>query len=159
MKRTFLIGIIIIITNQLPAQKYITAAGVRFSNEGFGLSLQQRIFEHTTIEAIGQINFKEVSATAMIEHHNNLLFTKSLNMYGGIGPSVGKYLLSDSSYVGCNLVFGVEYKVLLLPLVISADLKPAFKLQEDDWFHLRIGFSFRYVLLKQKNGFKLPFHQ
>ena len=83
MKRTFLIGIIIIITNQLPAQKYITAAGVRFSNEGFGLSLQQRIFEHTTIEAIGQINFKEVSATAMIEHHNNLLFTKSLNMYGG----------------------------------------------------------------------------
>ena len=159
MKRTFLIGIIIIITNQLPAQKYITAAAVRFSNEGFGLSLQQRIFEHTTIEAIGQINFKEVSATAMIEHHNNLLFTKSLNMYGGIGPSVGKYLLSDSSYVGCNLVFGVEYKVLLLPLVISADLKPAFKLQEDDWFHLGIGFSFRYVLVKQKKGFKLPFQK
>ncbi len=156
MKRTFLISLIFIITNQLSAQKYITAGGVRFSNEGFGLSLQQRIFEHTTIEVIGQVNFKEASATAMIEHHNNLLFTKSLNMYGGIGPSYGKYLLSDSSYLGCNLVFGVEYKVLLLPLVISADLKPAFKLQEDDWFHLGIGFSFRYVLIKQKKKGILP---
>lgn len=155
MRRNILICLIIINTHQLHAQKYITAAGVRFSNEGFGLSLQQRIFEHTTMEAIGQINFREVSATAMIEHHNNLLFTKSLNMYGGIGPSVGKYLLYDSTYLGCNLVFGVEYKVLLLPLVISADLKPAFKLQEDDWFHLGIGFSFRYVLIKQKKKLNL----
>ena len=64
MKKTILICLIFIIPAQLQAQKYITAAGVRFSNEGFGLSLQQRIFEHTTIEAIGQINFKEVSATA-----------------------------------------------------------------------------------------------
>ncbi len=158
MKKTILICLISIITLQLHAQKYITAGGVRFSNEGFGLTVQQRIFEFTTLEMIGQINFKEVSATAMIEQHNNLLFSKSLNMYGGIGPSFGKYLLSDSSYLGCNLVFGVEYKVLLLPLVISADLKPAFKLQEDDWFHLGLGFSFRYVLIKQKRKLVLPFH-
>ncbi len=135
---------------QTHAQRYVTAGGVRFSNEGFGLTVQQKLFDHTSIEGIGQINFNEASFTAMIEHHNNILFTKSFNVYAGIGPSIGTYLLSDSSYVGFNIILGAEYKVLLLPILISADIKPAFKLQEEDWFHMSLGLSFRYVFIKEK---------
>lgn len=126
------------------------SGGVRFSNEGFGLTLQQQVFEHTTVEGIAMANFKEISVSGLIEKHNNLLFTKSLNTYAGIGPVFGKYFAADSGYIGCDVVFGLEYKVLLLPIVISADIKPRFKLEQDDWFHVGAGISMRYVFIKEK---------
>ena len=150
MKRTGVLLIIIFSNLYLYPQKYITAGGVRFSNEGFGLTLQQHIFEHTTVEGIAMANFNEVSVAGLIEKHNNLLFSKSLNTYAGIGPVFGKYYASDSGYIGCDVIFGLEYKVLLLPIVISADIKPRFKLEQDYWFRFGAGISFRYVFIKEK---------
>ena len=85
-----------------------------------------------------------------IEYHNNLLFTKSLNTYIGAGPVYGKFYNADSSYWGANVVFGLEYKVLLLPFVVSADLKPTVKPGQDDWFDIGMGITFRYVFIKEK---------
>ena len=126
------------------------AGGVRFGNDGFGITLQQKMLEHSTIEAIATGNLKEVSLSGLIEHHNNILFGKSLNSYAGIGPSVGKYYGVDSMYIGCNIVLGIEYKVLLLPIVVSIDLKPTFRLQETDWYHTGIGISFRYIFIRER---------
>lgn len=136
----------------LSAQKYITAAGIRMGNEGIGISLQQRLFDHTTVEAIAEMNLKNYWVTGMIEQHNNILFSKSFNAYAGIGPSFGKDYFTDSVWVGGNFIFGVEYKVLLLPFVISADLKPSFRFGQEDAFDLGVGFSVRYVLFKDKTS-------
>lgn len=139
----------------LPAynQKYVTAGGLRFSNEGFGLSLQQKIFEHTTIEVIALGNFTEVSISGLIEKHNNLLFSKNLNVYMGVGPVFGNYLNDESTksnYIGSDVIVGLEYKILFLPIVVSADVKPRFKLEQDDWINFATGISFRYVFIKEK---------
>ncbi len=132
------------------SQKYVTAGGIRMSKEGIGLSLQQKVFDHTTVEGIVLFNLNETSVGGLLEYHNNLLFTKSLNTYIGAGPVYGKFYNADSSYWGANVVFGLEYKVLLLPFVVSADIKPTVKPGQDDWFNIGMGITFRYVLIKEK---------
>jgi hypothetical protein len=134
----------------LMGQKYITAAGIRMSNEGAGLSIQQRVLEHTTVEAIGMINLNEATFSGLLEYHNNLLFSKSLNTYIGAGPVYGKYYNADSAYLGADVILGLEYKILLMPMVISLDLKPRMKLEQDDWFNLGTAITIRYVFIKEK---------
>ncbi|MBK8343906.1 MAG: hypothetical protein IPL12_11685 [Bacteroidetes bacterium] len=90
------------------SQKYVTAGGIRMSKEGIGLSLQQKVFDHTTVEGIVLFNLNETSVGGLLEYHNNLLFTKSLNTYIGAGPVYGKFYNADSSYWGANVVFGLE---------------------------------------------------
>lgn len=131
-------------------QKYITAGGVRMSNEGFGLTVQQRLFEHATIEGIAMTSLTEGSIAGLLELHNNLLFTKSLNTYIGLGPLVGTKYFSDTTYLGADVVLGLEYKILLLPIVVSADIKPTFRFDNSDWFNLGVGISMRYVFIKDK---------
>jgi len=145
-----LLLIIALLPISLFGQKYITAGGVRMSNEGFGLTLQQQILEHVTFEGIGMINLSEISVSGMLQYHNNVLFGKSLNTYIGGGPVYGRYYQADSAYFGADVIFGLEYKVLLLPIVVSADIKPRLKLEQTDWFNLGLGISFRYVFIKQK---------
>jgi hypothetical protein len=131
-------------------QKYITSGGVRMSNEGVGLSLQQLVLEHVTFEGIGMVNLNEASVSGLLEYHNNVLFGKGLNTYIGGGPVYGRYYNADSAYFGADVILGLEYKVLLLPIVVSADIKPRLRLEQTDWFNVGLGISFRYIFIKQK---------
>ena len=130
------------------AQKYRTAAGVRIESDRFGATLQQKVGERTTIEAIGTVGSREYSGTALYEWHFPLL-GKRLNYYMGAGAHIGN--LKDSGvFTGGDAILGIEYKVNGLPFLLSADVKPAFHINHEDWIQLSSGISVRYVLVKEK---------
>lgn len=130
------------------AQKYRTAAGVRIESDRFGLTLQQKLHERGTIEAIAAVGSREYSATGLYEWHFPLLGER-FNYYLGAGAHIGN--LKDSGvFTGGDVILGVEYKVNGLPFLLSADVKPAFHINHEDWIQLSSGISVRYVLVKAK---------
>lgn len=149
MKRFIVLTGVVLISASSFAQKYITAGGIRLSNQGLGVTLQQRVTELTTIEGIAMVNFNEYSAAALFEQHHKILYQKRLNIYMGLGPQIGSYY-RDSSYFGLTGLLGLEYKSFLFPIVLSADIKPLFRLDQQNWFSVGFGFSIRYVLIKDK---------
>jgi len=130
-------------------QKYVTAGGLRISKNELGLTLQQKVLDHFTIEVLAVSNLDEYYLTVLPEIHNNILWGDGFNSYWGVGPRFGAYA-PDSKYIGGDFIMGVEYKMLLFPIVLSADVKPAFRFQEENWFELGAGISFRYVFIKVK---------
>lgn len=113
-----------------------------------GASLQQKVLPHATVECIGAFNLREYYFSALLEKHDNILWGDGFNSYYGAGPRFGH--IGDSSYAGADVIIGIEYKILLLPIVFSADVKPGFRLHQDNWFELGVGVSFRYILIKEK---------
>ncbi|MBC8172803.1 MAG: hypothetical protein H7X71_02760 [Chitinophagales bacterium] len=154
MKKTAAIFIFFISTSFVFSQKYITAGGLRMSKNEVGLTVQQHIFETVTVEALAMFNIEEYYFSAMLEKHDKILWGEGFNSYFGAGPRYGKYI-TDSTYFGADFVFGAEYKMLLFPVVLSADIKPGFRFEQDNWFELGVGVSIRYILIKEKK--KKPF--
>ncbi|UOQ75641.1 hypothetical protein MUN84_13265 [Hymenobacter sp. 5516J-16] len=70
------------------AQKYRTAAGLRFSKNNYGLTVQQKVLEKTTLEGLALVGSREVSATLLAEQHFGIL-GPSLNYYFGAGGHLG----------------------------------------------------------------------
>ncbi|TXK52008.1 hypothetical protein FVR03_02445 [Pontibacter qinzhouensis] len=130
------------------AQVYRTAAGIRLDGERLGLTIQQRVFEKSTIEGIFAVGTREVSATALYEWHRPIL-GRRLNYYLGAGAHVGN-LKDSGAFTGLDAILGLEYKVNGLPILISTDIKPAFHVNHEDWVALSTGISIRYVILAEK---------
>ncbi|MDX5444122.1 MAG: hypothetical protein LPJ89_10110 [Hymenobacteraceae bacterium] len=151
-------SVVIILGISLPAaaQKYRTAAGVRISRQSFGLTLQQKLWEKTTLEAIGAVKSNEVSATTLLEYHRPLL-GKRFNYYLGGGAHIG-HLKDNGTFYGADAILGVEYKLNFFPILVSADVKPAFHINHTDWFNFGGAISARYVILKEKPKKKKWWH-
>ncbi|NEM96496.1 hypothetical protein [Pontibacter burrus] len=130
------------------AQKYRTALGPRFESDKLGLSLQQKLNERGTLEVIGALGEREFSGTALYEWHFPLLGER-FNYYIGAGGHVGN-LKDKGVFTGADAILGIEYKVNGLPFLLSADIKPAFHINHEDWVGLSSGVSVRYVLVKEK---------
>lgn len=130
------------------AQKYRTAAGVRIESDRFGVTLQQKLHERGTVEAIATAGSRDYSLTGLYERHYPLL-GKRFNYYLGAGAHIGN-LKDRGVFTGGDVILGVEYKVNGLPFLLSADVKPAFHINHDDWIQLSSGISVRYVLIKEK---------
>ena len=130
------------------AQVYRTAAGIRLDGERLGLTLQQKVFEKSTIEGIFAVGTREVSATALYEWHRPIL-GRRFNYYLGAGGHIGN-LKDRGVFTGVDGILGIEYKVNGLPVLLSADIKPAFHFNHDDWIALSTGISIRYVILAEK---------
>ena len=141
------------------AQSYITAGGIRIGNN-FGLTLQQRVFENFTLEAIAQANKTSYSATLLGEMHRKLLWQKRFNYYFGGGGHYGGYRKAtnntDAIYgvtgiVGAEGTFGGWN--------VSIDYKPTYHLAHatnEPMVAHDFGLSIRFVIIKQnkKNFFK-----
>ncbi|WP_242921957.1 hypothetical protein [Pontibacter liquoris] len=130
------------------AQVYRTAAGVRLDSDVFGLTLQQKLHEQGTLEAILALSAREYSATALYEWHRPIL-GKRFNYYLGAGGHVGN-LKDNGMFTGVDGIIGVEYKVNGLPFLLSADVKPAVHFHHEDWTDFSTGISVRYVIVKEK---------
>ncbi|TGE05400.1 hypothetical protein [Hymenobacter fodinae] len=141
------IGLLAATTAQ--AQKYRTAAGIRVGGGQYGLTVQQKIFEKTTLEGLGLVSSREVSATLLAERHFGIL-GPSLNYYFGAGGHVGNHK-DDGAFGGIDALAGVEYKIALSPIVLSVDFKPTVEFGSDDWARFPTAFSVRYILVKEKN--------
>lgn len=130
------------------AQKYRTAAGVRIESNRFGVTLQQKLHEQGTLEAIATVGTRDYSLTGLYEWHFPLL-GKRFNYYLGAGAHIGN-LKDSGTFTGGDAILGIEYKVNGLPFLLSADVKPAFHINHEDWVQLSSGVSVRYVLVKEK---------
>lgn len=130
------------------AQKYRTAAGLRLGKGNYGLTVQQKIFEKTTLEGLGLVGTREVSATVLAERHFPIL-GPSLNYYFGAGGHVGRHK-DNGTFGGLDALAGVEYKVALTPFVLSLDFKPTVEFNSDDWARFPTAFSVRYIFIKEK---------
>jgi hypothetical protein len=130
------------------AQKYRTAAGIRVGGGNYGLTVQQKIFDKTTLEGLGLVASREVSATLLAERHFGIL-GPSLNYYLGAGGHVGNHK-DTGAFGGVDALAGIEYKVALTPFVLSLDFKPSVEFGSDDWARFPTAFSVRYILVKEK---------
>ncbi|WP_114777517.1 hypothetical protein [Botryobacter ruber] len=149
MKRYYLLILFLLgLATATQAQKYRTAAGARLDGNLFGVTVQQKILERSTIEGIFAVGGRELSATGLYEWHRPLL-GKRFNYYLGGGAHVGN-LKDHGVFTGVDAILGVEYKVNGLPFLLSADLKPAVHINHEDWAGLSSGVSIRYVILAEK---------
>jgi hypothetical protein len=138
----------------IKGQAYGTAIGARFGS-GWGLTLQQQVAVHTTVEAILQSNFsgyKDVTLTVLGEQHKNLL-SRGFNIYFG-GGFYKTWLVERENVIkqptdpwGISPIAGLE--ITLGKFNLSADFKPQIKLGGDSdakGFDWQSGISIRYVL-------------
>lgn len=132
------------------AQKYRTAAGGRVGKDNTGLSIQQKVFDHVTLEGLALAASREFSGTVLVERHFGIL-GRSLNYYLGAGGHVGRQQ-DHGAFGGLDAIVGAEYKIALSSFVLSLDLKPTveFNNGNGDWSRFPTAFSVRYILLKDK---------
>ena len=147
------------------AQKYTVAAGWRFSGVTNGLDVKVVPRDGMAIEGI--VGFHPVgnSATLLVEKNRCLIF-KSLQLYTGVGAHT-RWNVQDGIYVGgpfsgtivnatesvapvglgVDVIGGVEWKLPLLPVAISADVKPMVELTPggDVMYGLDPGFGAKIV--------------
>lgn len=131
------------------AQKYRTAAGLRLSKNNYGLTVQQKILDKTTLEGLALVGSREVSATVLAERHFGIL-GPSLNYYFGAGGHLGNNK-DTGGFGGLDALAGVEYKIAFTSFVLSLDFKPTVEFNSDDWARFPTAFSVRYIFVKEKN--------
>jgi hypothetical protein len=148
MKKYLLIFLMVLASLGASAQKYRTAIGARIDRNDFGVTLQQKILEKSTLEGIFAVGSREVAGTALFEQHFPLL-SKGFNYYLGGGAHVGT-LKDHGAFFGGDLILGTELKLPIFPLLFSFDIKPAVHVHHEDWFDFASGFSLRYILVKEK---------
>ena len=139
------------------AQKYLTAAGIRFENAGRGLTVQQRFVTNKPFEALLTANKTAFEGTAMIERHIPIIF-RGFNTYFGAGAHLGN-VQHTQFYYGIDGIAGIEIKTPLLPLLFSVDIKPQldFNYPNSDLgvrsrrFGWETGLSARLILFRDKH--------
>jgi hypothetical protein len=148
------------------AQRYGTAAGLRFGNSNFnrtlGVTLQQRIVDRVTLEAILQSDFNRNTTFSLLAEKHSPIISKRFNLYYGAGIAFGneESFVEDetnrqviqtygNSTVGVDLIAGVE--LTALSTVFSLDFKPNINLSgREEFVRSQIGISARRVLVKSK---------
>ncbi|WP_051359889.1 hypothetical protein [Adhaeribacter aquaticus] len=148
MKKYFLLLTFCFFCLAASAQKYRTAAGIRIGKNDFGGTIQQKIMERNTLEGIVLAGTREVSGTALFEHHFPIM-GKGFNWYLGAGAHVG-HLKDAGGFYGGDVILGTEMKLPIFPILLSLDVKPAFHVNHEDWGRISGGFSIRYILVKEK---------
>ena len=134
------------------AQKYRTAAGLRSGGGSYGLTIQQVFLPKATLEGLAMSSSRERSVTLLAQRHYGIL-GPSLNYYFGVGGHYGKQydeLKNGTQFWGFDGVAGIEYKIALLPVVISFDFKPTIEYGLPDLHRFPTAFSIRYVFIKKK---------
>ncbi|QCR23872.1 hypothetical protein [Pontibacter sp. SGAir0037] len=149
MKKSWLIVCVLVaVAFRSEAQVYRTAAGIRLDSDQFGITIQQRVQERSTVEGILSMSSNEFRGTALYEWHRPLL-GRRFNYYMGAGGHVGN-LKDNGTFTGLDVIGGIEYKVNGLPFLLSADIQPAVHFNHENWTDFSTGVSIRYVILPEK---------
>ncbi len=156
MKKIATIVILAILATGAFAQRYNTALGIRLGTD-WGITVQQRIAEHTTIEGIVQAGFKrsEAMVTLLAEQHFPFI-GRRFNTYFGAGPHFGwrtddpgspEFGESYKNPAGVSFIGGIELNLFRLNL--SWDMKPAINLVGGvKSVYFQTGVSLRYIMIK-----------
>lgn len=132
--------ILMLTPNEVDAQKYRIAAGWRAGGTN-GITLKVVPVQGFAIEGIYGIYPYGQSLTGMIESHSPILCIRALQMYAGVGAHY-RFNYMDGTFSdpingtfevnappgtkgwGLDAVAGVELKLPLLPIAVSAEVKP-----------------------------------
>lgn len=168
-KKLFQLSLTILFTlafNSLFAQRYGNAIGIRLGNNNLsrqvGITFQQRILDHTSIEGILQTDFARNSNLSILLEKHKPILSKRFNYYLGAGISFGneesfvknegdKEIIQTygNSTMGIEGIGGLEFTVA--NTVLSVDYKPNFNLTgREEFYRGQVGFSARTVLTKSK---------
>ena len=126
-------------------QAYGTAVGMRFGIGGLGVTAQQQVALHTTVEAILGSASSDLSLSLLGEQHNSLL-TKNFNFYLGGGVKhtwLHSVVDGRTSLTGLSGIAGFE--LALGNIVVSTDFKPTFNVFNGGGFETETGVSVRYI--------------
>ncbi|MCL6258140.1 hypothetical protein M3O96_03520 [Aquiflexum sp. TKW24L] len=169
MIRSYLVLIVVIqsiFVQDIFAQRYGTAVGLRMGNNSYsrtiGITAQQRVFKHVTLEGIIQSDFDRNTTLHLLIQKHNPIISKRFNYYLGAGLSSGweeSFLkVPETNQIihtygnpttGVDLVGGLE--MTLANTVISVDYKPNFNLSgREEFYRSQVGISARMVLVKSK---------
>ena len=149
MKKVTILILFTLFSLTSSAQKYRTAVGARLGRDNFGVSIQQKVMEKSTLEGIFSAGSDQVLGTVLLERHFPIL-GKGFNYYLGGGAHIGT-LKNFGTLYGGDLILGTELKMPIFPLLISLDLQPAIHANHPDkWFDVGGGFTLRYIIVKEK---------
>ena len=141
---------------------YQTAVGVRLGNQ-FGITGKKFVRDGDMVEAIisSHVNRKGVVGTLLYEWHRNAFEARNLYWFYGGGAHVGyyqykNYYKSDSDpdkasksgnfvEAGADAIIGLEYGFNMMPITISADVKPFVNLVGGNPGGLDAAISIRYA--------------
>ena len=146
-----LVAMIGLFSHNLNAQSYGTALGARLG-DGIGLTLQQQVVVHGTVEGILSSSNKDLTLNVLYEHHTSLL-TRGLNFYLG-GGFYKTWINQDDNLItqptnpyGLSPIIGLELTIAR-KINLSADIKPSIRLGGNGGkgFEWHTGVSVRYVL-------------
>ncbi|MFD2036145.1 hypothetical protein ACFSKL_15185 [Belliella marina] len=152
--------------NNAFGQRYGTAAGLRLGSNDFGrtvgITAQQRILKHATIEGIIQSDFSRNTTMHLLLEKHKPIISKRFNYYFGLGYSLGWeesrvknpatmeiITTYGNNTNGVDLIAGLEMTVL--NTTISLDYKPNFNMSgREEFYRGQVGISARTVLVKSK---------
>ncbi len=152
-----LIGILSIHSG-LDAQSYITALGLRMGTD-FGISVQQKILEKTTLQGLVSTSAVKsaTTATLLIQSHQPLI-SKRFNFYigGGFHHRWANELSEDREIKrGITAIAGAE--MTLGRFNLAWDYKPMYHLNTAvNTFENETAISLRYVFIKKSKRKKKP---
>ena len=130
-------------------QSYINAVGFRFSSGGVALSMQQRLMEKISLEAIARSNLNlhtlnQSSLTCLAQYHHYLM-GRAVNGYLGLGGHRA-WERDTMAFYGVDGVIGLEGT--LFNLNTSIDYKPVYNLATGiPRFGNQFAISIRYVIV------------
>lgn len=161
---TLVLFFVLLSTSSVLAQRYGTSAGLRLGNNDvgrtIGVTIQQRVLKHVTIEGILQSDFNRNSSLHLLLERHHPIISKRFNYYYGGGLSLGR----EESFVknrdtkeiiqtygnvtsGIDLIGGIE--MTIASTTISIDYMPNFNMAgREEFFRGQVGISARMVLVK-----------
>jgi hypothetical protein len=139
--------ILLLLSTQLSAQKYGTAVGPRIGDARFGLSVKQRILPRFSAEAMTDLESNSIQFAIIPKYHMPIT-GDGFNIFFGAGMHVGGLKEYGKTY-GYDLMAGIEWKIPALPLVLAADVKPAYHLSHENWFEFPATISVHYAITRE----------
>jgi hypothetical protein len=137
-------------------QSYINAIGLRLGGNGMAITVQQRLLEKISLEAIARsnLNFHELnrsSLTCLAEYHHYLM-GRAVNGYLGVGGHRA-WERDTIAFYGIDGIIGLEGT--LFNLNTSIDYKPVYNLVSGTpRFGNQFAISIRYVIVYAPFGKK-----
>ncbi|NND07621.1 MAG: hypothetical protein HKN87_14690 [Saprospiraceae bacterium] len=154
MKDLLLVFTILVATFSLGhGQRYITAMGIRMGTD-MGITLQQRILSHTTIEGIFTTSaVTNISTGTVLLQLHNPLIRKSLNFYIGGGFHNRWIHVDEKSQLALRGITGIAGAELTIGRInLAWDFKPTYHLNvAENEYETETAISLRYVLVKKSN--------
>jgi hypothetical protein len=147
----------VLLAEILFCQSYNTSIGIRLGDD-YALSVTQRIFNHSTIEATHQDGlFSGVQRTTILWRQHTPIVTRRFNFFIGIGAhrTIHQAIPEYAGLPTFGAAFTLGSEITIGRLNLALDMSPTYLLSKNSnaRFDSTSGVSLHYVLWKRKSQF------